>query len=156
MDPNINEYLSSCVSSLHTSTSLLNESIALVDQSTTDIHRLNKILTTETVFGIVPQVDLKHSIKTIREDLQPKIELLTNRYQQEINQLRSRNQNLKHKIELQKMRLNTIKLSRGSGNKEFINDKILRINFLKNKKSRLRFALSKLQLEDQKRRLSTA
>ncbi|EGV66700.1 hypothetical protein CANTEDRAFT_101074 [Yamadazyma tenuis ATCC 10573] len=151
---NTNEYLLSCVSSLRASTQLLDKSIKVVDASTKDVHRLNKILKTDNVFGLVAESDLQHSIKTVQDELEPKVDALKHKYEQEVEKVRNRTNNLKNKIELQRVRLQTIRNSKGSH--DVMNDKLLRLNFLRNKKSRLKFNLSRYQLEDQKNRLSAA
>lgn len=144
------DYLLSCVSSLRSSTELLDKSIRLVDESTKDVPRLKKILKTENVFGLISEQDLNHSIKTVQNELQPKVDILTTRYEQELVQLRNKRNNLRNKIELQKVRLQNI----NKGDKNIKDDKLLRINFLKNKKNRLEFLLSKYQLEEQKERIN--
>lgn len=144
------DYLLSCVSSLRKSTELLDKSINLVDETTKDVPRLKKILRTENVFGLISEQDLNHSIKTVQNELQPKVDILATRYEQELIQLRNKRNNLKNKIELQKVRLQNI----NKGDKNINDDKLLRINFLQNKKNRLEFLLSKYQLQDQQERIS--
>lgn len=160
-----NDVLFSCVNSLNASVDLLNNSLRSLEDTTKNVPRLKRVLRTHKVFGLVPELDLEHANKTIHEELQPQINDLNTKVVTEINRLRRKKVNLTNKIELQRVRLQSIGSKNDyngvkgiSGKRIAKGDldelKLARLKLLQNKKERLRYSLSRMKLQDKRARLS--
>lgn len=155
-----NDLLTNCVGSLQSSIGLLNNSLTLIEDTTKNVPRLESMLTTKKVFGLVPQLDLDHATKTLQDDLQPQIGVLRSKIDQEINRLSRKKTQLNNKIALQKVRLESVKANDHLVNKKRLSagnisdEKIHRLRLLQNKKNRLKYSLSRVKLQGNKDRLS--
>lgn len=150
-----NEILNNCVSSLQSSIGLLNNSLSLIEDTTKNVPRLESILTTKKVFGLIPQLDLDHATKTLQDDLQPQIGVLKSKMELEITKLNRKKIQLNNKIALQKVRLESVKSNEkriSTGN--ISDEKIHRLRLLQNKKNRLKYSLSRVKLQGNRDRLS--
>lgn len=159
--------LANCIQSLSASVSLLDNSLRTIDDSTRDVNRLRKVLRTNKVFGLVPELDLENAKRSVVNEVRPQIKVIIQKIDRELLRLRRRKTNLTGKVDLQQVRLeNASKTNRDSlgsvrgGNegvllKGDVNEaKIARLRLLQNKKERLKYSLSRLNLQDKKARLS--
>lgn len=160
--------LSNCISSLSASVALLNDSLKTIDNATKDIPRLKKVLSTNKVFGLVPELDLESAKRNIQNEVQPQINALVLKIEKELSKLKRKKTNLASKVDLQQVRLeNAAKSNRDSlsgikgitANRISKGDidelKLARLKLLQNKKERLKYSLSRLNLQDKRARLST-
>lgn len=160
--------LSNCINSLSASVALLDDSLRAIDNATNDIPRLKKVLSTNKVFGLVPELDLESAKRNIQNEVQPQVDALVLKIEKELNKLKRKKTNLASKVDLQQVRLeNAAKSSRDSfsgikgisasqiSKGEIDELKLARLKLLQNKKERLKYSLSRLNLQDKKARLST-
>lgn len=80
--------LSNCISSLSASVALLNDSLKTIDNATKDIPRLKKVLSTNKVFGLVPELDLESAKRNIQNEIQPQINALVIKIEKELSKLK--------------------------------------------------------------------
>ncbi|ODV67808.1 hypothetical protein HYPBUDRAFT_148114 [Hyphopichia burtonii NRRL Y-1933] len=156
-----NETLESCVESLKGSVEFLEVSLKRLDEVTRDVPRLKRVLTTDKVFGLVPELDLENAKKKLQHETHPQINIMVEKIEREISRLTRRKNNLTGKIELQRIRIDGARkntsndMEIGRVVKGDINEhKLTRLKLLQNKKERLKYSLSRLNLQDKKNRLS--
>lgn len=138
-----------------------------MDNATKEIPRLKKVLATNKVFGLVPELDLESAKRNIQNEVQPQVDALVLKIEKELNKLKRKKTNLASKVDLQQVRLeNAAKSNRDSlsGIKGILasriakgdidEQKLARLKLLQNKKERLKYSLSRLNLQDKKARLS--
>lgn len=160
--PQQNSSINNCLISLRESVGLLGECVKILGDTTEDAPRLKKVLMTRKVFGLVPEMDLINAKKNFKNGIEPQIEEAIVRIEKEMARLKRRKINLHNKYDLQAVRLaSSTKRDLVAGvslnkiNKSSIDElKLARLNLLRNKKERLKYSLSKLDLQDQKARLS--
>lgn len=150
-----------CIDSLAGSVGLLGQSLDSLDDATADVARLRTVLASEKVFGVVPELDLENAKKQLRQQTHPQIEMMIGKVEKEVTKLRRKKTNLAGKVDLQLVRLEGVKASDNGvvGGYRIAKDtvtelKLARFKFLQNKKERLKYSLSRLNLQDKKARLS--
>lgn len=161
--------LSNCVSLLNASVSLLDESIRTLDDAANDLSRLKKVLTINKIYGLVPDLDLENAKQNIKNEVQPHIGEVILRVKKELNHLERRKLNLMGKRDLQKGRLDSALAATGNGkvitgsnstdvrivyNGQVSEEKLNRLNVLQNKRDRLKYSLSRQNLQRTRTRLS--
>lgn len=148
---------------LQSSVTLLDSSIKALDRATRDIPRLTKVLTTQKVFGLVPELDLESAKRNLQSETHPQISYLVDRIEKEVARLRRKKASLESKLELQQVRLQTAEKnsrdsrpsSRNSGVGKAVDpQKMARLKLLQNKKERLKYSLSRMNLQNTRARLS--
>lgn len=150
-----------CIDSLAGSVDLLDRSLKSMDEATVDVSRLRSVLSTEKVFGVVPELDLENAKTHLRQQTHPQIEMMMGKIEKEVTKMRRKKTNLAGKVDLQQVRLEGVKGSE-SGSiagykiaKDTVTEsKLGRLKFLQNKKERLKYSLSRLNLQHKKARLS--
>lgn len=151
--------LASCVESLSASVNLLDESFKTLDEAAHDLSRLQKVLSISKVFGLVPELDLENAKQNVRKEVEPQISNIITKVQNEVSKLERKKMNLVSKVDLQQVRLETFQGSsrdsigrgvtfrgrvvKGSGDEL----KVARLKLLQNKKERLKYSLSRLNLQ---------
>ena len=141
--------LSNCVSSLSASVALLNESCNTLDEAVADISRLKKVLSITKVFGLVPELDLENAKKNVRHEVGPKMERSLFQIRNELGKLERKRMNLISKADLQRVRLETF----GANPRDLMvtksvdESKLTRLRVLQNKKDRLKYSLSRMNLQ---------
>ncbi|CAH2354797.1 DASH complex subunit Spc19p [[Candida] railenensis] len=157
--------LSNCVSSISASVSLLDDSINTLDDAAKDLARLKKVLSIKKVFGLVPESDLENAKQNIKSEVQPQIGSVLVRIRRELNTLERKKMNLIGKIDLQEQRLDSARGGKSSSTNKKIrrklvyrgdvsDEKLTRLMLLQNKKDRLKYSLSRHNLQSQRARLS--
>ncbi|ODV97953.1 hypothetical protein PACTADRAFT_31367 [Pachysolen tannophilus NRRL Y-2460] len=172
MSYNIQTNLEGCIKSLAISNGIMDSSLELLSNSTDDFPRLCKILKQNKVFTTVPELDIKIATKNLNKNLMPQINSLIIKIEAELVKLEKNKQKLLDKCELQQTRLeNFNKIHNNLSNKEnFIlnndemnsseediigtEEELQKLKFLKGKKERLKYSLSRLNLQENKKRLS--
>lgn len=160
--------LKECSKSLKASTDMLQLTLDNLDDATKDVPRLKIVLNTEKVFGVVPELDLENAKINLQNKIHPQINFMISKIENELAKLRRRKANLASKADLQKVRLDSaIKsyndLHKNSNNKTISTAQIAKYNipeaklaklkFLQDKKSRLKFSLSRFKIQDQQAKL---
>lgn len=159
--------LSNCISSFNASILLLKDSVDTLNDATKDVHRLKGVLATRKVFGLVPEMDLENAKRSVQNEIKPQMKAITAKIENEVSRLRRKKTNLVSKVDLQQVRLeNAAKRSKESPtelkglsasriSKGDIDElKLARLMLLQHKKDRLKYSLSRLNLQDKKARLS--
>lgn len=154
--------LSTCINTLRESVDILGDSVKLLDETTRDVPRLKKVLDTQKVFGLVPEIDLINAKKCFRDEIKPQIDSTMAKIEKEMNKLNRKKTNLRSKYDLQAVRLTSSKkrdsfmgLPIKKINKDKLDElKLARLRLLRNKKERLKYSLSRLDLQEQRARLS--
>lgn len=147
--------LHTCSRILHSSVQLLDSSLDSLDAATRDIPRLQKVLATQKVFGLVAERDLDSAKRQVHTDTHPQIEHIVERIEGEVTRLRRRRLALQSQLELQKVRLQTAKDRRARDSVDGLQGaKLARLKLLQNKKDRLKYSLSRLNLQSRRARLS--
>lgn len=151
-------YMSSRI--LQSSVGLLESSIESLDKAIADVPRLKKVLTTQKVFGLVPEVDLESAKRHLKDETHPQITYLVGKVEQELGRLKRKKASLENKLQLQQVRLTTAEngresMGRHSINKGSVDDqKLAKLKLLQNKKERLKYSLSRINLQSTRARLS--
>ncbi|ODV80368.1 DASH complex, subunit Spc19 [Suhomyces tanzawaensis NRRL Y-17324] len=147
--------LQNCIMSLRESVALVEDSIKALDATTHDIPRVQKVLMTRRVFGLVPETDLENAKQTFKESVEPQISTMLERIDRELQKMSRRKINLQNRHDLQAVRLQGSKreavdlpFSRLRKLGPLDEAKLTRLKFLKNKKERLKYSLSRLRLQD--------
>ncbi|KAK6463153.1 DASH complex subunit Spc19 [Scheffersomyces coipomensis] len=156
--------LSNCISSLRESVQLLDDSYKLLYDSTKDVVRIKKVLQTKRVFGLIPESDLNSAKTNFKVQVEPQVNQLLTTIDKELIKLNKKKINLQNKFDLQAVRLSgssAAATAATSGTNLSLNkigkidsSKLNRLKFLRNKKERLKYSLSRLNLQDKKSRLS--
>lgn len=153
-------------SALHTSSKILENSVVLLetsieslDKATSDMPRLTKILSTQKVFGLVPELDLESAKRNLETESHPQVTYLVDKIKNEVARLKRKKQTLESKLELQEIRLQTAeRSSRDSFTGRIMKNsnplKLARLQLLQNKKDRLKYSLSSVNLQNTRNRLS--
>lgn len=141
---------------LESSVRLLDSSIKSLDKATRDVPRLKKVLDTQKVFGLVPELDLESAKKHLKMETHPQITYLMGKVEKELARLRRKKASLESKLQLQQVRLETAeKNGRDPRTTRHGDDqKLARLKLLQNKKERLMYSLSRLNLQSTRARLS--
>lgn len=145
---------------------LLDDTLGILDDSTRDISRLRRVLSTNKVFGLVPEMDLENAITSMKDEVKPQLNAMIRKIESELNKLKRKNSSLAGKVNLQQVRLeNATKSSQDMPDvlrvlgrrieKGVIDEnKLSRLKFIQNKKERLKYSLSRMNLQDKRARLS--
>ncbi|ERF72037.1 hypothetical protein EPUS_04955 [Endocarpon pusillum Z07020] len=157
--------LGPAVSSLRSSISLLESSINLLDTGVSDYRRLQKVLTTQQHFELLPEPTLRTAQQSILDEITPAITGLLGTAEAHITQLGRREESLRARSELLEGRLESDRRRRdsaleakpvpdrarqGSG-KDVNGVKALELKRLRQKKERLQYAVGRLELESRQR-----
>lgn len=135
---------------------LLDSTISSLDTATRDTPRLKKVLETQKVFGLVPELDLESAKRHVHSETHPQIKHMVDRIGKEVGRLRRKKAALQSKVELQRVRLETAEKNRDSLGRSTANDiKLERLKLLQDKKERLKYTLSRLNLQTTRARLSS-
>ncbi len=159
--------LSSSVSSLRSTISLLESSINLLDSGVSDYRRLQKVLSTQQHFELLPEPSLRAAQQSILDEITPAITQLLGTAEAHITQLARREESLRARSELLEGRLESDRRRRDSDAREEAkptrdrvgqgagrdgNDvKALELKRLRQKKERLQYAVGRLELESRQR-----
>lgn len=137
---------------------LLDSSIKSLDRATRDTPRLMKVLHTQKVFGLVPELDLESAKRSLESETHPQISYLIGRIEKEVARLRRKKASLESKLELQQVRLRSSERppasARAAVAKTADPQKLAKLKLLQNKKERLRYSLSRVNLQTTRARLS--
>lgn len=146
---------------LESSLGVLDSSLKSLDSATRHVPRLKKILHTQKVFGLVPEVDLESAKRNFETETHPQISYLVDKIEKEVTRLRRKKVGLDSKLELQQVRLQSAEnnqresLTRGRGMAKNADvHKLARLKLLQNKKERLKYSLSRMNLQNTRARLS--
>ena len=127
---------------LENSSSVLNSTIETLDLATRDTARLNKILRTGKLFGLVPQKDVESAKEAMEAGAHPQIQYLLEKIEKEVLNMRRKQNVLERTQHLKKANLNS--LSHGMPRPTHSPDpfKIGRLKFLQQKRKRLEQVLA--------------
>lgn len=154
---------------LHDSIRTLSESVTLLDESlktltstTNDIPRIQKVLHTRRVFGLVPESDMDGAKRMFQGEIEPWMKLMVERVEKDLDKITRRRTNLKNKCDLQVVRIASAAAGKvsetpettGSPERKIATLKLSHLKFLQNKKNRLKYTLSRRNLQEKKLRLS--
>jgi DASH complex subunit SPC19 len=156
--------LRGCVTSLETSTQLLNNSLSQLDTLMPDFRRLPQVLNQNKIFTIIPEFELTQAKGTIQNEISPKIEKLVKLIRGRIGKLERKIEGTKMKIQLNSVRIRNLERDEADKQRRLQEDEnqgvegteaqLEILKRLKLKKERLRYKLSNLELENRKKRLS--
>ncbi|KAF2724716.1 DASH complex, subunit Spc19 [Polychaeton citri CBS 116435] len=170
MDSSSQSALQGCVASLKSSMQLLDSSINILDSGVHDYPRLSKVLQTTRHFELVSEHDLTTAQSSLLAEIQPEVTSLLSRVETYLDKLERREQSLIAKADLQAGRLaqptrgGDGRFSGGSGavqrkassggsggrdagSKGLDELEKMKMQQLKQKKDRLSFAVSRLELQ---------
>lgn len=126
---------------LENATAILNSSLATLEAATEDTSRMNKILRTEKVFGLVPEKDVELAKESMEAEAHPQIQYLLSKIEKEVTKLRRKISLLQSKQRLQKVQQDSAShIQRPSHSPDPF--KIGRLKFLQQKKKRLEQVLA--------------
>ncbi|CAH6718195.1 DASH complex subunit Spc19p [[Candida] jaroonii] len=145
-----NEILSNCVKNLKTSVELIDNSLKLLQESTRTVPKLKRILETRKHFDLVPEVDYENAKEAVTNELQPQIDMLKLQFNNELKKLEKRKSILYQRVQIKRDKLQ--KFERMNNNLD--KDKLDRFRFLRHKKKRLIYSLTRLKSQERKKRLS--
>lgn len=151
-NPSHNMSLHSSTQALENCSEILAQSRALLDRAIRDIPRLKKVLHTQKVYGLVPQLDVNAAKAGLHTETPQELKALLQHMEQEVARLRRRKVSLESKFELQKVRLETALPPKPRGRPDEL--KLARLRLLQNKKDRLNYSLSRMKLQNTRSRLS--
>lgn len=158
--------LQGCVTSLRASCSLLESSIASLDAGIHTFPRVSKLLQANRHFEVVGESEVVKAHQELAAEVEPQMEDLLRRAEQEMARLERKEKNLSSKSDLQQVRLHqrasSTRPTAAAGDTEQKDDrseradsaaKVEKRKNLRLKRERLLFSLQRLELEeDQKRR----
>lgn len=151
--------LGPAVSSLRASLSLLDSSIAILDEGVSDFPRLRKVLQTQQHFELIPETTLKTAQQSLAEEVSPAVEQLLSTAESYVNQLARKEQSLKAQHELLEGRLASQRSSTAGQaaryrSSSFANrsnapsdPRSQQMKRLQQKKDQLQFAIERLELQ---------
>lgn len=148
--------LNNCIGLLQESVGLLESSNDILHKTTADIPRIRNILLTKRVFGLVPETDLVDAKQSFREETSPKLEHILAKIEANTTKLQKRKTSLQNRYNLQQVRLQAGRSSKDSlsflVSKYGDNDsKVMKLKLLRNKKERLKYSLSRIHLQRNKK-----
>jgi DASH complex subunit SPC19 len=157
--------LGPAVSSLRSSISLLESSINLLDQGVSDFPRIQRVLSTQQHFELLPEPTLRAAQQSILDEITPAITGLLATAEAHISQMSRREEGLRARSELLEGRLEndcrrrssaleakrTSNQNLGCGGKDENDTKVLELKKLRQKKERLQYTLGRLELESKQR-----
>lgn len=153
--------LANCIGSLRESVNLLDDSLKTLVDTTSDIPRVRNVILTRRVFGLIPESDLNNAKQSFKNEVEPQLDILMVKIDRSLQRLHRRQTNLQNKRDLQAVRLSgaskrdsVIDLPLNRISKDVDELKLTRLKFLHNKKERLKYSLSRLNLQEQRTRLS--
>lgn len=148
---------------LESSIDLLNSSISSLEYATRDVPRIKAVLNTQKVFGLVPELDLESAKRQVQTETHNEIKNMMDKLEKELERMKRKKAGLENKFKLQQVRLETAEKNgresftttlQGGVHKNAEELKIARLRLLQNKKERLKYSLSRLNLQDTKARMS--
>ncbi|RDL35920.1 uncharacterized protein BP5553_06532 [Venustampulla echinocandica] len=158
--------LASSVSSLRSSLTLLDSSISILDSGISDFPRLKTVLSSTRHFELTPQTTLQSAQQSLAAELSPAITTLLQRCESHVAKLERREGSLIARAELlegrltdpgeglrKKRSLERILAGKASGSTagKGMEEKVLRLKALRQKKERLGYAVERLGLQSQQR-----
>lgn len=155
--------LGPAVSSLRASLTLLDSSIAILDEGVSDFPRLRKVLQTQQHFELVPETTLRAAQQSLAEEVSPAIEQLLSTAETYVDQLARREQSLKARYELLEGRFGSARNSSSnqrsdrrsvpypSRSSAASDTKSAQIKKLQQKKDQLQFTIEKLELQSKQK-----
>lgn len=149
--------LTGCVTSLETTTQLLQNSLNQLDSLMPDFQRLPLVLKQNKIFTIIPEFEIAQAKGTIQNEISPKLDRLIKMIQGRINKQERRVDGIKSKIQLNSVRIGNLERDEVVSSNNEINgtkEQLETLKRLKLKKERLRYKLSSLELQKRKNRLS--
>lgn len=156
MDGN-NRSLSNSCTSLSTALSSLREINNTLDQNSKDFNRMSNVLNMNQVFGIVTESEINETKSQLASETQPQIEKLVARIENELARLDRKEKTLSSKAELQQGRLQEVTSTAAYNSTATKNiEKMEKLRQLKEKRDRLAYSLSRLNLKGRKVRMSMA
>ena len=161
--------LDSSVTSLRSSLSLLTSSIDLLDSGVADFPRLSKILASQQHFELLPERTLQEAQNSVLEEIVPAIDSLLSTVDIQVAKMERLEESLKARNELLDGRLkndgdqnygntpailalskNTARSHESDSNSDYT--KAMDMKRLKQRKERLVYAVSRLEMESRQRR----
>jgi DASH complex subunit SPC19 len=151
--------LGPAVASLRSSLTLLDSSIAILDEGVSDFPRLCKVLQTQKHFELLPEPELREAQQALVDEIAPAISQLLSTAETYVGQLARKEESLKARSELLEGRLlygrgksaagDAAASSRGAGGvgPPLSEARLLEMKRLQQKKERLQYTIQRLELE---------
>ncbi|KGU18643.1 DASH complex subunit SPC19 [Candida albicans L26] len=160
--------LDNCTDSLRQSIKILQQSNKILDETLQDSTRLTKILSTNKVFDLIPELDLNDAKSNFTKNITPQLNQQLNKLEDELIQLQTKKTTLTNKLKLINVRLKNYekKGNEEEGGKNFNSNglsdididnlltnrhkngydvnKLHQLRFLRDKKTRLQYSLNRL------------
>jgi len=157
--------LGTALSSLRTTTHLLSSSLSILDEGTSDLPRLTRVLQQTRHFELLPSSTLQTAQESVLSELTPEIEGLIARVEAQVEKLERREQGVRARWELQEGRLgrepdgSALGRQRSSSGRQSADPNAgkqkpdvrheIKARQLKAKKDRLSYAVERLTLQAQ-------
>lgn len=147
--------LRSCIGLLNESVQFLEESTTVLHSTTKDIPRIRRVLRTRQVFGLVPESDLTNAKQSFKLEINPKVKLIVLKIETELARQRKQKVKLQNKFNLQHVRLQGGTTKKESKLQTLLNQaednpKVQKLKFLRNKRDRLKYSLTQLNLHQRR------
>lgn len=149
--------LNGCINSLETSIELLNSSIDSLSKATRSFPQLSTVLKAERIFALVPEGDITLTQSALQKNIEPQIISLLTKIETEIVKLERRRDWLVKRVDLQQLRLENASARYSYADQTPVSgskDEMSKLKLLQNRKERLKYSLSRLNLQDKKNRMS--
>lgn len=157
MDHPHNQSLENSVASLGSTLSLLRSTNENLETGIRDFARLKTNLKTNKVFDIVTETDINNAKAEIAQETEPQIRMLLERAEVELQRLERKKRSLTSKAQLQQVRLEQhTNTRRPNTSDQQMAQQLERLKELQQKKDRLQYSLSRLNLKGRKVRMSMA
>lgn len=157
-----NQSLENSVASLGSSLSILRSSNENLENGVRDFSRLKTNLQTNKVFDIVTETDISNAKVEIAQETEPQIRVLLDRAEVELQRLERKKRSLTSKAQLQQVRLEqhtgrkSASTSSNAANSDEFTQQLAKLKELQQKKDRLQYSLSRLNLKGRKAKMSMA
>lgn len=163
----MNSSLNNSVLSLQSSLSILRSTNDNLGKGISDFERLKTVLQTNKVFDIVTETDVNEAKVDLAKEIEPQIVALMKQAEEELARLERKERMLANKAKLQQVRLQSVTNDSKASNKKKDNtssstpdlelaDKLDKLKQLQQKKERLAYSLSRINLKKRKVRMSMA
>ncbi|OBA21627.1 hypothetical protein METBIDRAFT_42656 [Metschnikowia bicuspidata var. bicuspidata NRRL YB-4993] len=149
---------------LRDSTKLLEGTAEVLDRTIQDIPRLQKVLDTEKLLGVVPDMDVRAAKESVSTEAHPQIEALSSLLEKNLAKLRRKKTSLESQARLLQVRLESAEnQSPLRGERRFNRSTTLdssheadlaRLRYLRHKSDRLSYNLSQAKLKNNRAKLS--
>lgn len=137
---NPNMLLESSARLLESLVDTLGLALHTLEQATTDVPRLKRVLDTEKVFAVVPQSDMEAAKACLRQQTHPQIAFLVEKLEKEVARLARRKALLQLDYDLRKVRAE--RTTAGASPTD-----LATLQMLRTKKERLRYLLLRRRLQ---------